>query len=344
MTADAATHSPVHRFDTRGLEPEEGFAIWRDLFSPLFEIDLPDRGMMDRFRGSMENHHLGGVLLGRCTTVTQIFRRDSQVIARSGLDHYLIQLLCGGTSRGTMGQRDVDVGPGDVCLLDLAQTVRTLDQDIDALSLCVPRAFLAPLLADPDGLHGLVLPASSPLGAMVGHSIRALARVVNALSAREAHAVARGTTALIAGCIGPSIAERDRVSEHAEVARVIAIRRFIDAHLGEPDLGPARICDAFAVSRPTLYRLFEPMGGVVAFILQRRLARSLADLMSPRHPRVADVARRWGFSSEAVFSRAFRAAYGISPRDAQAGAWPMELSGADASGGFKRWLQELAVL
>lgn len=334
--------SPVHQFDTKALRPEEGFAIWRDLFSPIFDVRLPDQDQVGAFCGSLETHHLGGVLLGRCTTVTQVFERNAQTISRSGIDHYLVQLMCSGTSRGVMGARNVTVRTGDVCVMDLGRSIHTIDTDIDALTVCLPRELLTPLVAEPDALHGVVLQGASPLGAMVAGYIQSLQRIVASLSSREARAVARGTTSFIAACLGPAAAVRDLTSRPMEVTRVIAIKRHIDAHLGDPELGPGSISAAFEVSRPTLYRMFEPMGGVVAYILQRRLARSLADLMSLRQQRVADVARRWGFGSETTFSRAFRAAYGISPRDAQAGVWPVSRTATDGPEDFKAWVKELA--
>lgn len=336
--------SPCHQFDTEALRPEEGFAIWRDLFSPIFDVRMTQRQDVSTFSGAMETHHLGGVLLGRCTTVTQVFERNAQTIARSGIDHYLVQLMCRGSSCGVMGARNVDVQAGDVCVIDLGQPVHTLDTDLDSLTLCFPRELLAPMMVEPDALHGVVLPGKSALGSVLGDYIQSLYSVVRSLSAREARAVARGTTAFIAACLGPAASTREAALQPGEVARVIAIKRHIDAHLGHPELGPAGLSATFGVSRPTLYRMFEPMGGVAAYILQRRLARSLADLMSPRQQRISDVARRWGFASETSFSRAFRAAYGISPRDAQAGTWPVTRAAADGAAPFKAWVQELAVL
>ncbi|SMH28675.1 helix-turn-helix domain-containing protein [Azospirillum agricola] len=336
--------SPVLRFDSAGMAPEEGFWLWRDQMSPIFEISVPDRDAVGAFHGVLETYHMGSVLLGRCASVTQSFERSRPIIARSGIDHYLVQFQHRGDSRGRMGAREVDVRTGDVCILDLAQTVSTVDHDIDTLTLCLPREMLAPLVVDPDALHGLVLPGRSPLGAMLAGHVRSLHRVASTLSAREALSVARGAAAFVAGCLGPTVDALDLVRPEMQASRVRAIKRHIDSHLGDPQLDAARIAEAFRMSRPTLYRLFEPMGGVAAYILQRRLARSLADLMAHRPQRIADIARRWGFSSETAFSRAFRAAFGMAPRDARANSQRVSNSPTNVSDAFKRWFHELAVL
>lgn len=74
------------------------------------------------------------------------------------------------------------------------------------------------------------------------------------------------------------------------------------------------------MSRATLYRLFESIGGIAAYIQSRRLARAYAALVRPahRHRRLYDIALDWGFVSEAHFSRSFRRAFGLSPSEARA--------------------------
>lgn len=344
MTGTAGGASPVLRFDSTQMEPEEAFWLWREQFSPIFEICVPEGKAVDDFHGMLETYHLGSLLLGRCTTVTQTFKRTPQVIARSGIDHYLVQLQNRGNSQGEMGVRKVAVATGDVCILDLAQTVHTVDRDVDCITLCLPREMLAPLVTEPDGLHGLVLCGQSGIGAVLAGHIRSLYRVAGSLSGREALTVAHGIAAFVAGCLGPTVDALDLVRPEIQASRMSAIKRYIDSRLADPQFGAAEIVQAFGLSRPTLYRMFEPMGGVAGYILQRRLTRSLADLLSARHHRVADIAHRWGFSSETAFSRAFRAAFGMAPRDARASLQKPNTPSDDITETFKRWFHELAVL
>jgi AraC-like DNA-binding protein len=47
------------------------------------------------------------------------------------------------------------------------------------------------------------------------------------------------------------------------------------------------------------------------------LERARRDLSDPAQSSVAvhDIAERWGYTQQSVFSRSFRSAYGVSPRD-----------------------------
>jgi AraC-like DNA-binding protein len=90
---------------------------------------------------------------------------------------------------------------------------------------------------------------------------------------------------------------------------------------------------------------------VANFVQQRRLLQAFHTLVNPasRRLRVAEVAARVGFSSNAHFSRAFRAAFGVSPTDARAMALTHTASAALAEAeGFSSveyaaWMRTLKV-
>ena len=66
--------------------------------------------------------------------------------------------------------------------------------------------------------------------------------------------------------------------------------------------------------------MFHPLGGVHAHIKRRRLARAFHDIASPspRAPKIAEIAYRWGFRDQAGFSRSFRDMFGASPSETRA--------------------------
>ncbi|MGE6332209.1 helix-turn-helix domain-containing protein [Stenotrophomonas sp. NPDC077659] len=95
--------------------------------------------------------------------------------------------------------------------------------------------------------------------------------------------------------------------------RLLRIVDFIDIHLGECDLDERMIRDAFALSRPTLYRLFQPQGGVARYIRTRRLWLAHRHLDRDPGCSVTWLLYEVGFASERQFQRAFLAHFGMSP-------------------------------
>jgi AraC-like DNA-binding protein len=100
------------------------------------------------------------------------------------------------------------------------------------------------------------------------------------------------------------------------------------------------------VSRSLLYRVFEPIGGVSAFIQARRLDQAFDDILSDgcEQHTVAEIGYRLGFRSDAHFSRAFRARFGMTPgrlRTLGEGARREDLSAIERPDDVFAWLRGL---
>jgi len=92
------------------------------------------------------------------------------------------------------------------------------------------------------------------------------------------------------------------------------IRKYIKERLDQDRLTPASIQAAFRLSRPTLYRLFETEGGLVEYIRNCRLQAAAAEMLHSPDCAIVDIAFGAGFNSASDFCRAFRRAYGMTPR------------------------------
>ena len=99
------------------------------------------------------------------------------------------------------------------------------------------------------------------------------------------------------------------------------IEQFIDAHIERHDLGPELVARHFGLSVRQLYRLAAATGCTPgALIWARRLARAHQLLVEDRSDSgVLDIALSCGFKDGAHFSRAYRRAFGQSPRESRLG-------------------------
>ncbi|NKX54821.1 helix-turn-helix domain-containing protein [Arthrobacter mobilis] len=98
-------------------------------------------------------------------------------------------------------------------------------------------------------------------------------------------------------------------------------RDYIRRHLHEPDLSAARIARAVGISDRHLTRVFAAAGTTATReIMDARLRRAADKLADPqlRSTPIGAIAASVGFVSAAHFSRAFKQAYGRTPRDARA--------------------------
>lgn len=92
---------------------------------------------------------------------------------------------------------------------------------------------------------------------------------------------------------------------------------FIERRLGDPELSPTMLARTHHISTRYLHLVFSEHGTTVGrWIRSRRLAQCRAELanLGSDHT-VTEIAMRWRFSDVAHFSRLFRLAYGVSPRE-----------------------------
>jgi AraC-like DNA-binding protein len=93
-------------------------------------------------------------------------------------------------------------------------------------------------------------------------------------------------------------------------------KAYVEAHLGDPQLGPEALGRAHHVSTRYLQKLFAADGATITeWIRQRRLEACRRDLCDPAlaHEPTSQIARRGALANPAHFSRLFRETYGCTP-------------------------------
>lgn len=206
---------------------------------------------------------------------------------------------------------------GDVFMTDLGRPFEFLDDggenaafymSLDRLGL--PRDYAA---RAGEAIH------TSPLAAQLQRHLQILVRDADAISrSPAASAVGQATTDLVRAALISAVDEEPFRRDDWDQNLTTVIKSYIDQHLTDPDLGAEQIARAMFISARQVYKLWEaesrPLG---QWILGRRLEAARRELTSARgrNQTVAAIANRWGFADSTHFSRRFRQAYGISPRE-----------------------------
>ncbi len=319
MTTQPHDLLPSFGFRAEGMAESDNHEAWRLAVATMFDIDRRGRADLGPFRAEFTAYAMGVALFGRAKATAQRFTRDAGTIARSGVDHIIVQLYQEGGYEGMAGSRPIKVEPGDICVLDFAETVETTATAFACLTLVLPRAMIEPMLAAPNLLHGLVIKAGTPIATVLRSHLETLFAVAPRMTFDECEGVMGGTVALLVACLRGAIDSLDDAGREGGALTLLAIRRHIDRNLADPNLSVERVRRHFGLSRASLYRLMEPLGGVADYMRRKRLHHAFFDIIGPGHRdrRIGETARRWCFSSEASFSRAFKAAYGITPSAAR---------------------------
>ncbi|MEU6236830.1 helix-turn-helix domain-containing protein [Kitasatospora sp. NPDC047058] len=251
-------------------------------------------------------------------------RRPAALTRRSDPEQYQLALVHGKNPMW-ISQNGNDSGPvvRELVLWDTSRPFESGTRDehgiSDVLVLHIPRAAL-PIRADKvDRLLARRIPAQRGTGAVLARFLTSLGDHAAECGPGELARLGGIARDLAAVCL----------AEHADAAREVdagarsralleRVKAFIEHNLDDPGLAPEAIAGRHHISVRSLHLLFQgEEESVSRLIRRRRLERCHADLARPElaHHPVHAIASRWGFSSAAVFSRAFREAYGLTPRE-----------------------------
>jgi AraC-like DNA-binding protein len=295
---------------------------------------------------------LGRLMVTNTAFHSQDFIRDRRLMATTDNDHFLIQYFTKGYNDVTNGDRQFRLDSGHIGVVDLGKEVTGNAVSSEVISIVIPRDVLGYYMADLDSMNGLTIATSTPRGRILRDHMISLLESLPEVQLEEGEAISAGVAGLIAGLLRPECVTNRQASNCTEQAGLAAMLRYIDDNLHSESLGVEELCRNFGYSRPNLYRLFKPLGGIAHHIKMQRLKRCFRELSSPRgqRMRIIDVASAWGFYNSSHFSRLFRQVYGISPSEAQSmgGELNTVALGSGNRGGYvdeveriQRWLNGL---
>jgi AraC-like DNA-binding protein len=295
------------------------FVTLRQMTASIFDIS-PECHSRETVEGDFTAYSSKQFVLTEASCPHVRLKRSSEKVTRSRLDHFVIRLLISGSTAGMAGHHPVEAGAGDILFIDLSQTLnlqiserRTQTSDV---SLWIPRARVLAAFSEENALHGLVIKGASPAGAMIGSSLLSLRKFIDVMESAEMDALCHGILELIARAIAPTLKTIGLSSAPSQLASFVTIRRYIDRNLTSADLDADAIAKSFGLSRASLYRLFEPVGGIASYIRKVRLNRAFQEVTSVEfsNRRIGQIAFSLGFKNISAFNRLFHKAYGLSPR------------------------------
>lgn len=306
--AKTASRIPSRDLDLSGLPVEERGEAWRQAFRGQWE--MPDLPRVLEVQGRAFD--LGCAMLVDTLHPSLAFARSKAQTRRDGADNIYVLTQVSGAYELATEQGEDSIGPGGATLVDISRPVSRRASDGRTLCLSVSRELVEEALPHFD-LHALRV---GPGGALLAEHLRSLRTHLPTVERSAAPHLVRATVTMVAACVSPTADRLEQARPTLKDAVLTRAKRHVRAHHHDPALTPERVAAAIGASRTSLYRAFEPEGGVAAFIRSARLDAARRALQDPADGRrIGEIAFAHGFGSEAHFSRAMRAAFGATPRD-----------------------------
>lgn len=316
-------------FDTAMVEPEERSQRWGEACDRIFFPMQALGGALSHSR--IERQQLGPLELFRLASDHGAAQRTGVGIRAADPEVLLVATALRGRSVIEQGGRGAAFAVDELSSWDSSRPFRAQHlEPFELLLVAMPKALLGARVDAICRQTARRLPGSSPLGAMTTQFLR------QTWSALGEPTVNRGDLADAVVALVRAVHSQDLDAPRAAPGLVVLerVKAHVDAHLGDPDLGSETLARAHFVSRRYLQKLFAADGSTVTeWIRVRRLEACRRDLCDPAlaHESISQVARRWGLSNPAHFSRVFRETYGCTPSELRARARQTREEGLDGS-------------
>jgi AraC family transcriptional activator of tynA and feaB len=263
--------------------------------------------------GSVQSQVFGELRLVNATAGASEFRRGRRELALSADEYVVVMIVIDGREIIEQDGRQTIVPAGSTVVWDSVRTAAAhIPDHVTKQSLFVPRERFCSLVPRPEMVTMQALPPS-PATLL----LKSLLGGVEEAAAMDTTTESAASTASLELVRAICMQAMPSAKSWDDSALLVSTRNYVDSHLGDPALDPARIARAHGVSRRRLYELFatteEP---VWAYIRRRRLGQAYDELTRfPPQRSIATIGRSVGYTSAAHFTRAFRAHFNLTPSD-----------------------------
>ena len=305
-------------FSTAGVPVSRRTSYWNEVYTSHFAQVTFDPVSRDNFDGELRTGTVGPLGLARVSYHAANVERTRSHIGRTRQRMFSFVLHLRGRGLFTHYGHETMLDDGDFTLSDNAEPHHlSLQGPADVIILRCPPDVLKPHLPSPERLCGLRLPAREGFtGTAAAMMLSLVDRLERGVPPQFSQMVVRNILEVMATSYA-MVFDNGVPNCSVAGARYVQARRYIEAHLNEPDLSASAVARALDISPRYLRVVFaEEHERLSEYILRRRLeecARQLASSLWRGHT-ITGIAFANGFNSIPHFTRAFRKQYGVTPR------------------------------
>lgn len=308
----------VDSLSTQGLLPRQSVQYWNEVVCNTFTRQSIDP-LGTPLRAEMFRANVGEMRMAVATSSSSLVTRSREQVAQSSDAYFLLHLQLAGTSLNRQDGREVALCRGDFALLDSTRPYQIeFHEATSILVLRIAQSIVRRVIPAPEAITLLPIAGSQGAGRLASRLIQDVwTGLQDGMPIESAGRLYRPVLDLVASAYAAVPAARVEGSCAAGALRT-QIRSFIEEHLSDQELSVASIAAAFGITCRYVHALFKGGRNTVSEYIQTRrieeAARTLSDPLTG-NINIGTVALGHGFKSQAHFSRLFRAAYGITPRE-----------------------------
>jgi AraC-like DNA-binding protein len=307
----SASAAQVDIFATGSVAAREKVSYWREtVCNAVFGISVET--MPEQFSARITARNAGPLRFAMSESTAYQIARSRQQIDAIPSDHYSIYLQLAGQTISSMNDETYTFDANEIGIYDGRQPFRSLHGGRRAIAV-LPREMIerrAPWLTRRPHHK---LSGDSPFAELARHHLVALTDPASALSETAMSVLSENLCNLVA--LASIESAPDRVGPELQLEAILA---FCRRNLHDAELSPQRVADQLGMSVRTLHWRFKQAGQTFGrWVRENRLDGCAAALREPnqRGRNISDIAFNWGFNDLSHFNKAFRARFGMTPRE-----------------------------
>jgi AraC-like DNA-binding protein len=306
--------------DADEAEPAARAEVIRELiWSRVVRVEIRHHPVAEQIRALGKITDLGRLTICSIESNATTVRRTPKQ-AHDDLEPSLfLGLQVSGTSMVIQGDRQAVLHPGDLALYDTTAPYTLLNDDgIHQHFFRIPIEDLALPATAISQVTALRLSPDRPVADLAATYFSRLAIDPHVYGMAGAESIGHPSIELVRALVTAQLSDPGLAREPLRATLQLQIIEYLRAHLGEHDLTAARIAANHHISVRHLYSVLAASGiSLGDWVRDHRLEECRRELARPRAraATIASIAHRWGFGDATHFGRAFREAYGMSPRE-----------------------------
>jgi AraC family transcriptional regulator, positive regulator of tynA and feaB len=314
----------MNQWSTTGLPAKAQFDFWREVISKSFVPLRPERIVgknststphNQSFSCSLASWEANDLFFGRVCGQEQWVFRGEQEIAEKDRPVYFLNIQHQGHAIMRQGERESLLTPHSFALVDASRPFEMyVSDDFEQLSIKIPKARLAHLLADVACSPPRGIACASGLGRIVVNAFETIREESSQLDPMSSELAIEHAMAITAFALNQS---KDPAPKANRSQRLLAhAKSYLVAHLNDPELGTQQLAEDLGLSVRYIQTLFAAsQTSVGQWILDQRLQQCRQDLLanSNSEDRIATIAFRRGFNDLSYFNRSFKRRFGMTP-------------------------------
>ena len=310
---------------TNSVPEPDRLAFWHDVVCRTI-AGIEAKALVDGrpYAGSIRTQsiplaHLPNFDLIEVEADPQIVTRTKALIDRSECA-WLLMIQEEGVCEIAQGDRRTTLAPGDIGLLDTSRPYQVMfPRSFRQSILRMPEPLFRDIAPRGNDLAGFALPGRQPLTAIARQNLLSFERCASMIDPAFLPAAAHCAIDHLSLAMRATLRDEGaRIAGHLVPDHVVRADAWISCNLHDAELSVDSVARSVRLSPGHLQQLFRSATGstVADTIRDRRLASCRKELADPSlgDQSITEIAFRWGFSESSSFSRAFRRAFGVSPR------------------------------